>query len=77
MSRLVNSWTVEIRLTIFPATLYNTIHRFTTRWWRIFCGTRSRAGASTYMYIYKEGFLTVWKLMSNEIYSSLFNNIHT
>jgi hypothetical protein len=51
MSRLVSSKTVEIRLTIFPATQYKLYTDFTIRWWRIFCDTRSRA-RRLHIYIY-------------------------
>jgi hypothetical protein len=39
--------TVEMRLTIFPATRLKTIHGFITIQWRIYYGARSRVGAST------------------------------
>ncbi len=42
MSRPMNGKTVEIRLDIFPATSCNTLHRFTTSWWRISSSARSR-----------------------------------
>ncbi len=43
MSRLVSSKTVEIRLLYFPPLSTKLYTDFTIRWWRIFCGTRSRA----------------------------------
>ncbi len=42
-SRLVSSKTVEIRPLYFPPLRTKLYTDFTLRWWRIFCGTRSRA----------------------------------